>query len=187
MPVAQEGPMFCVWEAKEWISEADFQDFIDGPMGPNWGMSVLNNNISKINLELTGGQALYERKLWYFYWIVKSTCCTTIFCIANSLINSALWIRTETLVSVRIQCLSRSPLSNTQLDRRKLNLELCDMLIQSRRRASMWEEFFWGRMTGLVLDSFSGSRCDSEFPDSESSWGSYFYILVSVNPTDVVQ
>jgi hypothetical protein len=55
--------MFCVWEAKEGISEADFQDFIDGPMGPNWGMSALNNNISKINLELTGGQAPYERKL----------------------------------------------------------------------------------------------------------------------------
>ena len=63
MPVAQEGPMFCLWEAKEGISEADFQDFIDGPMGPNWGMSALNNNISKINLELTGGQAPYERKL----------------------------------------------------------------------------------------------------------------------------
>ena len=63
MPVAQEGPMFCLWEAKKGISEADFQDFIDGPMGPNWGMSALNNNISKINLELTGGQAPYERKL----------------------------------------------------------------------------------------------------------------------------
>ena len=63
MPVAQEGPMFRMWEAKEGISEADFQDFIDGPVGPNWGMSALNNNISKINLELTGGQAPYERKL----------------------------------------------------------------------------------------------------------------------------
>ena len=63
MPVAQDGPMYCIWEAKEGISESQFQDFIDGPMGPNFGIGAMNNNISKIDLELTGGQAPYERKL----------------------------------------------------------------------------------------------------------------------------
>ena len=50
-------------EAKEGITEAQFQEFIDGPMGPNFGIGAMNNNISKIDLELTGGQAPYERKL----------------------------------------------------------------------------------------------------------------------------
>ena len=31
MPVTQEGPMYCVWEVKDGISESDFQEFIDGP------------------------------------------------------------------------------------------------------------------------------------------------------------
>ena len=63
MPVAQNGPIYCIWEAKEGISEAQFQEFIDGPMGPNFGIGAMNNNISKIDLELTGGQAPYERKI----------------------------------------------------------------------------------------------------------------------------
>ena len=62
MPVTQEGPMYCVWEAKDGNSEADFQDFIDGPDGANMGMKSLNNNIMKVNLELTGGVPPYERK-----------------------------------------------------------------------------------------------------------------------------
>ena len=63
MPVTQDGPTYCIWEAKEGITEAQFQEFIDGPMGPNFGIGAMNNNISKIDLELTGGQAPYERKL----------------------------------------------------------------------------------------------------------------------------
>ena len=63
MPVAQEGPMFCIWEAKEGVTEAEFQEFIDGPLGPDFGTGAINNSISKIDLELTGGQAPYERKL----------------------------------------------------------------------------------------------------------------------------
>ena len=55
------------------ISEAQFQEFIDGPMGPNFGIGAMNNNISKIDLELTGGQAPYERKLWYPFCIVVDT------------------------------------------------------------------------------------------------------------------
>ena len=62
MPLSQEGPMYCVWEAKDGNSEADFQDFIDGPDGANMGMKSLNNNIMKVNLDLTGGVPPYERK-----------------------------------------------------------------------------------------------------------------------------
>ena len=45
MPLFQEGPMYCVWEVKDSISESEFQDFIDGPDGVNMGMKSLNNNI----------------------------------------------------------------------------------------------------------------------------------------------
>ena len=62
MPLSQEGPMYCVLEVKERISESEFQDFIDGPDGVNMGMKSLNNNIMKVNLELTGGVPPYERK-----------------------------------------------------------------------------------------------------------------------------
>ena len=62
MPLSQEGPMYCVWEVKDSISESEFQDFIDGPDGVNMGMKSLNNNIMKVNLELTGGVPPYERK-----------------------------------------------------------------------------------------------------------------------------
>ena len=62
MPLSQEGPMYCVWEVKDGISESEFQDFIDGPDGVNMGMKSLNNNVMKVNLELTGGVPPYERK-----------------------------------------------------------------------------------------------------------------------------
>ena len=62
MPLSQEGPMYCVWEVKDGISESDFQEFIDGPEGVNMGMKSINNNLLKIDLELTGGQTPYERK-----------------------------------------------------------------------------------------------------------------------------
>ena len=62
MPLSQEGPMYCVWEVKDSVSESEFQDFIDGPDGVNMGMKSLNNNIMKVNLELTGGVPPYERK-----------------------------------------------------------------------------------------------------------------------------
>ena len=40
----------------------EFQDFIDGPDGVNFGLVALNNNVMQLNLELTGGQTPYERK-----------------------------------------------------------------------------------------------------------------------------
>jgi hypothetical protein len=63
MPTAAEGPIYCVWEAKEGISDSEFQDFIDGPDGVNWGLVALNNNVMKLDLALTGGQTPYESKL----------------------------------------------------------------------------------------------------------------------------
>ena len=62
MPMALEGPIYCVWEVKEGISCSEFQDFIDGPDGVNWGLVALNNNIMKLDLTLTGGQTPYDRK-----------------------------------------------------------------------------------------------------------------------------
>ena len=63
MPMAADGPIYCVWEAKEGISDSEFQDFIDGPDGVNWGLVALNNNVMKLDLALTGGQTPYESKL----------------------------------------------------------------------------------------------------------------------------
>ncbi len=62
MPVTQEGPKYCVWEVKDGIFESAFQEFIDGPEGVNMRMKSINNNLLKIDLELTGGQTRYERK-----------------------------------------------------------------------------------------------------------------------------
>ena len=62
MPMGPDGPMYCVWEVKEGIPASDFQDFIDGPDGVNFGLVALNNNVMQLNLELTGGQTPYERK-----------------------------------------------------------------------------------------------------------------------------
>ena len=31
MPIAEEGPIFCIWETKEEVSDSEFQSFIDGP------------------------------------------------------------------------------------------------------------------------------------------------------------
>jgi hypothetical protein len=62
MPMGPDGPMYCVWEVKEGIPASEFQDFIDGPDGVNFGLVALNNNVMQLNLELTGGQTPYDRK-----------------------------------------------------------------------------------------------------------------------------
>ena len=62
MPMGPDGPMYFVWEVKDGISASEFQDFIDGPDGVNFGLVALNNNVMQLNLELTGGQTPYERK-----------------------------------------------------------------------------------------------------------------------------
>ena len=63
MPMGPDGPMYGVWEVKEGISASEFQDFIDGPDGVNFGLVALNNNVMQLSLDLTGGQTAYERTL----------------------------------------------------------------------------------------------------------------------------
>ena len=62
MPMNSECSIYCAWKAKEGISNSQFQDFIDGPYGMNWGLVALNNNAMKIDLILTERQTPYERK-----------------------------------------------------------------------------------------------------------------------------
>ncbi len=54
-PIGLEGPAFCIWEVKEGITAEQFQDFIDGPNGPDFGLGAMLNICREINLELAGG------------------------------------------------------------------------------------------------------------------------------------
>ena len=60
-PVGIEGPAFCIWEVKEGITAEQFQDFIDGPNGPDFGLGAMLNICREINVELAG-QTPYPRK-----------------------------------------------------------------------------------------------------------------------------
>ena len=53
-PIGLEGPAFCIWEVKEGITAEQFQDFIDGPNGPDFGLGAMLNICREINLELAG-------------------------------------------------------------------------------------------------------------------------------------
>ena len=52
---------FCIWEVREGISAEEFQEFIDGPMGVNFGLGAWMNICREIDLELAGN-APYPRK-----------------------------------------------------------------------------------------------------------------------------
>ena len=39
--VTANGPIYCIWETKEGISIEDFQEFIDSPTGPGFGLNAL--------------------------------------------------------------------------------------------------------------------------------------------------
>ena len=60
-PVGLEGPAFCIWEVREGISAEQFQDFIDGPMGVNFGLDAWMNICREINIDLAGTPP-YPRK-----------------------------------------------------------------------------------------------------------------------------
>jgi hypothetical protein len=64
MPTAQEGPFFCVWEAKEGVTISNLQDYVDAPDDIKQSLA-LNNAIQRIDLELTGGTTPYRRKFDY--------------------------------------------------------------------------------------------------------------------------
>ena len=60
-PISSEGPVFCIWEVREGITSGQFQDFIDGPMGVNFGLKAMMNICKLINVELAGNTP-YSRK-----------------------------------------------------------------------------------------------------------------------------
>ena len=60
-PIASEGPAFCIWEVREGITGEEFQTFIDGPMGVNFGLGAWMNICREIDVELAGATP-YPRK-----------------------------------------------------------------------------------------------------------------------------
>ena len=60
-PIGQEGPAFCIWEVREGITAEEFQEFIDGPNGVNFGLAAWMNICKEINVELAGNPP-YPRK-----------------------------------------------------------------------------------------------------------------------------
>ena len=59
--VTANGPIYCIWETKEWISIEEFQEFIDGPTGPGFGLNALMNICKPIDTSLMNGQTPYPR------------------------------------------------------------------------------------------------------------------------------
>ena len=60
-PIAPQGPAYCIWEVREGITAEQFQEFIDGPNGVNFGLGAWMNICREINLELAGNPP-YPRK-----------------------------------------------------------------------------------------------------------------------------
>ena len=60
-PIGPEGPAFCIWEVREGITAEEFQEFIDGPNGVNFGLGAWMNICREINVEMAGPPP-YPRK-----------------------------------------------------------------------------------------------------------------------------
>ena len=60
-PIGPEGPAFCIWEVREGITAEEFQEFIDGPNGVNFGLAAWMNICREINIEMAGSPP-YPRK-----------------------------------------------------------------------------------------------------------------------------
>ena len=60
-PIGPEGPAFCIWEVRVGTTAQQFQDFIDGPNGVNFGLGAWMNICKEINVELAGNPP-YPRK-----------------------------------------------------------------------------------------------------------------------------
>ena len=55
MSTSKEGQMYCIWEAKENVSDSEFQNFIDGPNDIGVLQDLdhpLNNHCQKIDHDL---------------------------------------------------------------------------------------------------------------------------------------
>ena len=59
-PVGPEGPAFCIWEVREGITAEEFQEFIDGPNGVNFGLGAWMNICREINVEMAGNPRIRE-------------------------------------------------------------------------------------------------------------------------------
>ena len=59
--VTSDGLIDCIWETKEEITAEEFQEFIDGPTGPGFGLTALMNICKPIDVLLMNGQTPYPR------------------------------------------------------------------------------------------------------------------------------
>ena len=95
-PVGPEGPAFCIWEVREGITDEEFQDFIDGPNGVNFGLDAWMNICREINVELAG-KPPYTRKFLIL-------CCG----ISGKRLNQAVFIDDSSLdIGQRQKCFHR--------------------------------------------------------------------------------
>ena len=62
-PIGPEGPAFCIWEVREGITAEEFQEFIDGPNGVNFGLGAWMNICREINVEMAGTPPIFEEVL----------------------------------------------------------------------------------------------------------------------------
>ena len=53
-PIGPEGPAFCIWEVREGITAEEFQEFIDGPNGVNFGLGAWMNICRRSTLRWRG-------------------------------------------------------------------------------------------------------------------------------------
>ncbi len=59
--VTSNEAIYCIWETKEGITAEAFQEFIDGPTGPGFGLNALINICKPIDVSLMNGQTPYPR------------------------------------------------------------------------------------------------------------------------------
>ena len=62
-PISEEGPAFCIWEVREGITAEQFQEFIDSPKGPDFGLGAMMNICKEINVELAQNTPLSKKAL----------------------------------------------------------------------------------------------------------------------------
>lgn len=69
--ISKECPAFWIWEGREGITAEQFQEFIDGPKGPDFGLGAMMNICKEICLSLTEtieGQPAFD---WWTDWFQK--------------------------------------------------------------------------------------------------------------------
>ena len=59
--ITSNGLIYCIWQTKEGITAEAFQEFIDGPTEPGFGLKSLMNIYKPIDVSLMNGQTPYPR------------------------------------------------------------------------------------------------------------------------------